>query len=569
MRAAIDWSYDLLDPAQRRLFGVLGSLAGEFTLEAVAAAAGLEPDDPEVSDGLDALVDNSLVRRLPWADGTRFRMLEPMREYAQERLVESGEEDAVRRLLLVHMMPQLEAVESEFDGPQAPRLLTPGGGRLPDPAGDAGVGAGHRAGRTWRRGWPWRWARTGSRPGAWSRAVSGWAASSRPAAPPRGCTSPPARSPTSRTRAPAAQGHLETALELARGDGRRRDTERGCGLAYLGAVVLGSGRHRPRGRDGTGGAGAVAGGGAPTSRRPWRCRCRQSIAATQGDLKRERSRYEERLELVRGKDDRRRIAETLNNLAELALATEAVDLARAYAREALELARNVTKTVTPGRVDLAGADRAGRRGRQCGNGFHCRSAALSLELGQQFEIAQSLLVFAGIAGVQGDAVLAARLYGCAARLRGETSPLDVELEPDIARQRGEVRQSLGADAFLAAQAHGSAMSIEDAVSPRDDGRCRSPLAADPVATVLQAADHEHHVAGAERRRLGGAHGPRDAGRLGRGRVAETPQFGSRQRTPGWSSPGDRPERSARPARRFRRRRPGSRRAAAGTAAAPG
>lgn len=86
MYAAIDWSYQLLDEEQRTLFARLAVFAGGCTLEAVESVGG------SGLDVLTALVDRSLVvvNRLP--SGTRYRLLEPVREYALDRLADRGEE---------------------------------------------------------------------------------------------------------------------------------------------------------------------------------------------------------------------------------------------------------------------------------------------------------------------------------------------------------------------------------------------------------------------------------------------------------------------------------------------
>ena len=97
LRAALDWSHQLLDPAEQRVFRRLGVFVGDFCLEAareVAADAGL--DAWAVVDRLGALVDKSLVLadRQP---RPRYRLLETARAYALDRLAEAGEEDAWRR----------------------------------------------------------------------------------------------------------------------------------------------------------------------------------------------------------------------------------------------------------------------------------------------------------------------------------------------------------------------------------------------------------------------------------------------------------------------------------------
>ena len=87
LRAAIGWSYDLLDPEAQVLFSQLGVFSGGFTLAIAEEVCG-----PAALDGISALADHSLVTR---AD-RRFGMLETVREFAAEKLAESGELAAVR-----------------------------------------------------------------------------------------------------------------------------------------------------------------------------------------------------------------------------------------------------------------------------------------------------------------------------------------------------------------------------------------------------------------------------------------------------------------------------------------
>ena len=87
---------ELLDPHQQRLLAVLGRWPGSSPSRPSPRRPVPSPTTPRSPTASSALVDNSLVRRLRWADGTRFRMLEPMREYAQERLAQPGEEREVR-----------------------------------------------------------------------------------------------------------------------------------------------------------------------------------------------------------------------------------------------------------------------------------------------------------------------------------------------------------------------------------------------------------------------------------------------------------------------------------------
>ena len=86
LRAALDWSYDLLSEPERALFRRLGVFAGGSTLEAIEAVC-----DADVLDVLAQLVDKSMVEVEPGSAGIRYRMLETFRQYARENLLEAGE----------------------------------------------------------------------------------------------------------------------------------------------------------------------------------------------------------------------------------------------------------------------------------------------------------------------------------------------------------------------------------------------------------------------------------------------------------------------------------------------
>jgi predicted ATPase len=92
MLAAIDWSHDLLSPPERQLLARLSIFRGGFTLEAAEQVCDGDVDDLRTTfDRLASLVDKSLVRSQAIGAETRYSMLETVRDYARERLVESGE----------------------------------------------------------------------------------------------------------------------------------------------------------------------------------------------------------------------------------------------------------------------------------------------------------------------------------------------------------------------------------------------------------------------------------------------------------------------------------------------
>jgi predicted ATPase/class 3 adenylate cyclase len=115
LRAAIEWSHELLDPEEQRLFARLSAFAGGWTLDSAEAVCG--PGlDLDLLDGLGALVDGSLVRRRDGADGVRFRMLETIREFAAERLAASGEEADIQRRHALHIRDLAEGAVPHLDG---------------------------------------------------------------------------------------------------------------------------------------------------------------------------------------------------------------------------------------------------------------------------------------------------------------------------------------------------------------------------------------------------------------------------------------------------------------------
>ena len=99
LRATLEWSYELLSEPERSLFGRLSVFAGGWTLEAAeAVGAGEGIEEGEVLDLLSRLVSKSMVV-VESAEGSalRYGMLQPVRQYGQERLGATGEADLVRR----------------------------------------------------------------------------------------------------------------------------------------------------------------------------------------------------------------------------------------------------------------------------------------------------------------------------------------------------------------------------------------------------------------------------------------------------------------------------------------
>jgi predicted ATPase len=100
LEATLDWSYDLLDAEEQRVFRALGVFVDGFDLDAVAAVTGL--DRRAATQHVETLRAKSLVVRADKRKATRFRLLETVKAYAEDRLVDAGEAEHVRDRHLAH-----------------------------------------------------------------------------------------------------------------------------------------------------------------------------------------------------------------------------------------------------------------------------------------------------------------------------------------------------------------------------------------------------------------------------------------------------------------------------------
>src|SRR3712207_1432941 len=118
MRATLDWSHELLHEPEKELFRRLSVFSGGWTLEAAeSVGAGGEISKEEVLGLLGSLVEQSLVVPETSPEGkTRYRMLEPLRQYALERLRQSGREDEVRQRHAGYYLALAEEAEPRIRG---------------------------------------------------------------------------------------------------------------------------------------------------------------------------------------------------------------------------------------------------------------------------------------------------------------------------------------------------------------------------------------------------------------------------------------------------------------------
>jgi predicted ATPase len=125
LRAAMDWSHDLLSAAEQKLFRRLSVFVGGCTLEGVEAACDAKGDlDLDLLDGMASMVDKSLAQQVESARGeSRFVMLETIREYALEKLEASGELAATKRAHAAYFLVLAEEVAAEQSGPETAEWL--------------------------------------------------------------------------------------------------------------------------------------------------------------------------------------------------------------------------------------------------------------------------------------------------------------------------------------------------------------------------------------------------------------------------------------------------------------
>ena len=118
LRAAIDWSYDLLTELEKNLLQKLAVFDGGWTLDAAEAIVEVGPMRRQTFTLLLQLVNKSLVVAEERAGATRYRMLETIRQYAGEKLHDTGEEIATRQRHFAYFLAFAETAAPHLHGAQ-------------------------------------------------------------------------------------------------------------------------------------------------------------------------------------------------------------------------------------------------------------------------------------------------------------------------------------------------------------------------------------------------------------------------------------------------------------------
>ena len=418
LRALIDWSHDLLTQPERMLLRRLAVFAGSWTVDAAeSVASGSGIDKPDVLDLMTSLVEKSLVTHE--AKGTRYRLLETIREYALERLAEAGEADATRTRHLAHYLALAERANPELVGPDQGMWLA----RLDaerenflaahawcDPA-EAGPGAGLRLVRALRRYWISR-----GLPGLAHRLVV--EALARPGAEERSLARCRALFDAGQLdscmgRYAEAMGYLSESLAIAReiGDAGRIEAV----LQALGVAAHGL-----------------------------------------GDMGAARGHSEEALALAKALGNKRELAAALTVVAQLDRVEGRPEAAELLNEQAVALARELgdRESIAIGLLNLAMVS-AGRERPDRAGDLVAEAIAIAGETGSK-PLEQSVMdVCSGLAASRGEWEHAARFYGMAqARVELTGMQRDPADEAFLAPRVAAARQALGAAAFEAAQAAG-------------------------------------------------------------------------------------------------------------------
>jgi predicted ATPase/DNA-binding CsgD family transcriptional regulator len=483
LRASLEWSHALLEPPERVLFRRLAAFAGGWTLaaaEAVGAGEGVAPEG--VLELLAGLVDKSLVVAEGRGGEERYRLLETVREYALERLEESGEDAALRARHAGYYLALAEAAEPELEGPrqlawldrlEAEHANLREASRWWEARGAAAQGVRMNAALRWF--WHWR-----GHVGEGRERLAAWLARPAPDVPDAVRAEAlwaAGRLAYDQGDDAAARAHLEGAAALARRAGDDRQLARA--LTNLVPVALRAGDPAARALSEEGLAAARAAGD-PRVLASSLFALGEALEPT--DPLAARATLEESLALVRGLGNPFMCSAVLLALAGVARAEGARAEARRCCAEALAIRRALgdRRGVALVLHDL-GALAAEEADAPQAAALFWEGLALFRDVGDRHGVAWCLVGLASAAAAVGAPARAARLFGAAAPWLPGAAAVVHPADP-AARERAldAVRARLGGAAFAAAWDAGQAMPLEEAVAYALAPAGRAPPLASPA-----------------------------------------------------------------------------------------
>jgi len=429
LRTAMDWSHELLSEEEKALFGRLSVFAGGFVLEAAeAVCAGDGLEGGEVLDLLASLVDKSLVLFEERARETRYRLLETVRQYAAEKLEESGEETEVRRRQADFFVGLAERAAPELKGHEQVAWL----GRLETEHDNLRTAMrflldrGHSEAVS-RLAWAlWFFLRAHGHQGEWYRYTG------------EALEEGEAPSAEARARLLCVRGVTSYGLESVEGTERLweqsaalfRQTEDESGLAMaLGGVAL--------------------------------------MALARGEMERSTALFEEGLSLYREVGNEWGACSILAHLGLIPLSRGDYALAARYFEEALEGSREMGDGLISSVAlhNLAWTTRLQGDAERAAK-LYVDGLGIAVELGDEAGVAYCLEGIASLVATDAQPEHKARLFGASqAILESVGTPLYVQIQDRDVYDRAveELRSRLGEEAFETAWLEGRAMTLEQAL----------------------------------------------------------------------------------------------------------
>ena len=462
---AIDWSHSLLDEPERALLRRLSVFAGGWTLEAAESLCADGQDD--VLDVLSGLVAKSLV---VFDEGAgRYRMLETIRQYAGDRLLDAGEGDEYRARHLVHfarlaneagskvqgaeLSRSLAVLDAERDNLRAalgwalereePHLTT--GGEMVHALTEFWTLRGqHYEAREWHR----RAVEVVLEPGPLRARLLGRYGSFE----------------WQQGDLREARAHIEEAVLLCQAVSAPDEVTADM-KHVLGHVLFDRGEY------------AAANVALGDSRGLYQGIADDNLVAVLtsdlgmvafhlGDLASAEGSFEEALGIFRRLGNEGYAADTLARLGDVARTHGDAELARARYGESLAIARplglkpEIAQALHRSAcLRLRDGDTAEARARLD------ESLALQQEIGNRQGIAECIGAIAGVALAEGDPELAARLLGAQAALLARLGvPLSPADRAEVQRDTAAARERLGTEAFDAAVSAGGALTMDEAIA---------------------------------------------------------------------------------------------------------
>ena len=484
LRAAIAWSYDLLPPAEQALFRRVSVFAGGSTLEAAEAVATAGDHLAlDALDGLTALIEQSLLRLDEEPEPPRYRMLETLRAYGQERLAAAGEDETVRS---AHATIVLHAVQTAIEGLRGPEAAF----------WSEALEAEHDNLRA-----ALRWATDAGRAGlALALACSAWTfwdtrgyltegrmwLGTVLAASPADATPERAEALLGAGALTRLQGDLTAAaalIEESLGLWRRLGDRLGEARALRGLGIVADLRgDEARALELFEQSLAIARQVGDTLSVAMALNSLGVVLWNTGQSAAARAKLEESLALERRGGHRARLPMPLNNLALLAIEAGELAQARAYLEESLVIDRELGRqSGVADTLENLGAIAVAEGDPAQAARLYGESLRIHRELGDRFSVAYGLESIAEVATAIGDFGTAARLYGAAAALRNEIgTPLPQSETARYERGLARTRAGLNPAAFAAAWDTGERLSWMEAAAAALDAahRIAAPDTAD-------------------------------------------------------------------------------------------